>query len=114
MSGDALFDLAPGQAPAYFEEFVMDDGPDGSPDYHFACNICARRLHGGPCPDPAPLDVPGLQLVKCDAEPRHPHGWMVASDAFEPPCMYCASACAHDRIDYLTRCRHWAWRRSRL
>ncbi|MGI8333433.1 hypothetical protein ACRYCC_26070 [Actinomadura scrupuli] len=111
---DALFDLDPGQSPAYLEVFVMDDRPDGNPDCYFACNICERRLDDGPCPDHAPLNVPGLQLVECDAQPRHPHVWMVASEAYDPPCMYCAYELQQGRIDELTRCRHWGWRRSRL
>lgn len=99
---------------AYFETIVCTDKSDGSADWHYICNLCSRRLDDGPCPDHAPTDIPGLRLVECDAEPRHPSVWFVDGDYYEPPCMYCISADQAKRIDYFQRCRHWAWRRTRL
>lgn len=99
---------------AYFETLVLGETPDGELDCYFACNICDRRLDDGPCPDHAPLNVPGLQLADCYAEPRHPRTWALAGDNYGIPCMYCAYDALDERVQYLERCRHWAWRRTKL
>jgi hypothetical protein len=52
-------------APAYREIFVsvVEDEETGAETevYAFRCNICDRTLTDGPCPDHAPLNVPGLR-----------------------------------------------------
>lgn len=98
----------------YKELFVMEPTEDGSPDCYFVCNVCERSVDDGPCPDHAPLNVPGLQLVECDASPRHPHVWMVDSEAYGPPCMSCLYDAQKEKLDYLQRCRHTWVRRTRL
>jgi len=102
----------------YLETFGcrFDDGEgcdhDGYCDWGWACGTCGRPVDDGPCPDHAPLDVPGLMLTECTtAEPRHPRTWVLASDSYGAPCMYCAydavssahAGCAHSH--------HWPWRR---
>jgi hypothetical protein len=104
----------PDTATAYYETLVMDEDPQGDTICYFACNICERRLDDGPCPDHAPLDVPGLQLAECDAKRRHACTWVLAGDNYGVPCMYCAYDTLNERLKYLDRCRHWGWRRTRL
>lgn len=99
--------------PAYFETLIMGDGPDGRLDCYFACNLCDRRLDDGPCPQHAPLNVPGLQLADCTAEPRHARTWVLDGDTYGAPCMYCAYDAMNERVKYLERCRHRGWRRTR-
>lgn len=86
---------------------------DGDCSWGFACGTCGRSVDGGPCPDHAPLDVPGLLLAECDAQPRHPHTFFLATDAYPPPCMYCsyeALLAAHDPCEHS---HHGPWRRWR-
>lgn len=110
---ESLFDL-PATAHPYLETFTCGMTDTGELDYYFACNVCERRVDDGPCADHAPLNVPGLQLADCDTEPRHPHTFFHASDAYPPPCMYCVSQSQQEQIDRLTACRHWPWRRWKL
>lgn len=101
----------------YLETFGchLDDGEDhnhpGDCDWGYACGTCGCPVDDGPCPDHAPLDIPGLMLADCGAVPRHPRTWLIANDAgYGAPCMYCAydaesaahAPCAHSH--------HWPWR----
>lgn len=58
-------------------------------DWGWLCSHCDRRVDDQPCPEHAPVAVPGLRLVECQAEPRH---WLFA----------------HDRDDYGHGCP-WCW-----
>lgn len=102
----------------YQELFTVGDMPDGdgSPDCYFVCNICDRRVDDAPCPDHAPINVPGLFLVPCDATPRHVRVWILDFDTrdYGVPCMYCAHEAMQERVEWLERCRHWPWRRWKL
>lgn len=111
MSGTAT------ETPAYIESFgchlETEDGCDhpGDCEPQFYCGTCRRPVSEGPCPDHAPLDVPGLDLAPCSAEPRHPRTWFLAADGYPPPCMYCsydALQAAHRGCEHS---RHRAWRR---
>lgn len=97
---------------AYLELFILDhENDEGGPDAYFICNICGRGVDNEPCPDHAPLHVPGLQLVECDATPRHPRTWTLASEAYPPTCMSCLYADlqkAHAGCDHT---HHGRWRR---
>jgi hypothetical protein len=103
----------------YLEVFgcygATEDGCEHEGDcaWGFSCGTCGRLVDDGPCPDHAPLSVPGLVLAECDAVPRHPHTFLFASDAYPPPCMYCsydALQAAHAPCEHS---RHGAWRRWR-
>jgi hypothetical protein len=96
----------------YFETLINSGIGDES-DWHFSCNQCGRRLDDEPCPDHAPVDVPGLRRVVCD-KAGHPRMWFLDGDYYDPPCMYCVSAGQAERIAHYERCRHWAWRRMRI
>ena len=103
----------------YLESFgclhETEDGCEhaGNCTLGFRCGTCGRPVDDGPCPDHAPLNVPGLVLADCDAVPRHPHTFFLASDGYPPPCMYCSyealraahAPCAHSH--------HGPWRRWR-
>lgn len=104
------------QTEPYKELFVFDypDGDDDSPKAYFICNVCGVTVDDAPCTEHAPLNTPGLILVECDATPRHSRTWVLDSEGFTPPCMYCMYDGLQERVDYLERCRHWPWRRSRL
>jgi hypothetical protein len=80
-------------------------------DYTFFCNICGADAGDAPCPDHAPLDVPGLVLVECDATPQHPRSWVLAGDAYPPPCHWCAYQDLADAHAPCRHARHGAWRR---
>lgn len=107
----------------YLEEFWCWVTPPGEEDHEhdwsrecdwgWRCNLCGRRTDGGPCPDHAPLHVPGLRLVGCTAEPRH---WLFGVDAedYGMPCWWCAADELQDKVNELTVCRHWAWRSWRI
>lgn len=88
---------------------------DGYCDWGWACGTCARWLSDGPCPDHAPLDVPGLELAECTSESRHPRTWFPATDSgYPPPCMYCCHnnlSKAHEGCEHS---HHRRWRRSWL
>ena len=98
----------------YREVLVMDDEhPSGR--VGFVCAICRRELDSRPCPDHAPVDVPGLTLVDCQATPRH-WLWVLASDGndYGLPCWRCeverSSKAGYEQAQ--RRARHWArrWR----
>jgi hypothetical protein len=95
----------------YKELFVTDAG-GGLCGY--ICNQCGRNVDHEPCPEHAPVEVPGLQMVHCDARPRHRRMWVLDFEGIESSCPYCQLNQRDERIAYLERCRHWSWRRSRL
>lgn len=87
---------------------------DGDHDWGWACGTCRRDLADGPCPEHAPVDVPGLMVTDCTAEPRHARTWVLASDGYGAPCMYCAydaESAAHEGCEHS---HHHRWRRSRI
>jgi hypothetical protein len=78
--------------------------------YGFTCGTCGRPVDDGPCPDHAPLNVPGLVLAECDATPRHPHTFFFASEAYPPPCMYCSYDALRREHAPCRHSHHGAWR----
>lgn len=104
----------PDAAPAYREVFVVDDDDTGQEDvYEFRCQPCGRNVDDEPCPDHAPLDVPGLRQVGC-GEPGH-RTWTVDRDDYGLPCPWCAwreadqrAADLRVRVDW-----HGRWRGTR-
>ncbi len=88
-----------------------DHDHPGDCQWGFACGICGRNVDGEPCPEHAPHDIPGLTLADCDAVPRHPRTWFLASDSDGPPCMYCSYAALAARHDGCEHSHHGAWRR---
>ena len=105
---------------AYLETFgchlETEDDHDhpGDCEWGFACSACGRRVDDEPCPDHAPADVPGLQLADCDAQPRHPRTWFLATDSYPPPCMYCSCAALQAAHQGCEHSHHRAWRRWKL
>jgi hypothetical protein len=102
------------QAEPYFETLAMDDEhPSGK--VGFVCATCRREVDNQPCRDHAPVEVPGLELVECDATPRH-WSWVLASDAngYGIPCWQCEvgreSKARYE--DAEQRAKHWTrrWR----
>ena len=102
---------------AYLEAFgcrlETEDDHDhpGDCDWGYSCSQCGRRVDDGPCPDHAPVEVPGLMLADCDAEPRHALTWFLATDGYPPPCMYCAYAAMQEAHRGCEHSHHRAWRR---
>lgn len=90
----------------YHETLVCDDDRTW-----FGCNRCGRDVTDTPCPDHAPLDVPGLVRAQCEAEPPHGPFFVLASDRYDPPCPTCQYTALRDQLDETKRCRHWPWRR---
>jgi hypothetical protein len=78
--------------------------------FGFTCGTCGRAVDDAPCPDHAPLEVPGLVLAECDATPRHPHTFLHASEAYPPPCMYCAYDALRAEHAPCEHSHHGAWR----
>jgi hypothetical protein len=103
----------------YLEVFgcygAAEDGCEHEGDcaWGFSCGTCGRLVDSGPCPDHAPLDVPGLVLAECTATPRHPHTFFFASDGYPPPCMYCACDALRAAHAPCEHSRHGPWRRWR-
>jgi len=98
----------------YFETFAMDeDHPTGG--VGFICSTCRRDVSTDPCPDHAPVEVPGLALVECEKTPRH-WAWVLASDAngYGIPCWQCITEedSAQRRAAEDARHGHWSrrWR----
>lgn len=112
-------------AIAYRELFrcFVPNGPGEDPDDHehdraidcdwgWACNQCTQRVDNAPCSTHAPTNLPGLVAVECIAEQRH-YLFVYDNDGYGAGCPSCYAAELRERIDELTRCRHWAWRRWR-
>lgn len=103
---------------AYRETFVsvVEDEETGAETqvYAFHCNICDRDLTDGPCPDHAPLNVPGLRPFDCEHQPPH-LGWVVDADDYGAPCPWCQLDDAQARITDLEVKRDWhgRWRGTR-
>jgi hypothetical protein len=99
---------------AYREVFVSVEEGTGAEVYAFRCNICDRTLTDGPCPDHAPLDVPGLRPVGCWQQPPH-LGWVVDAEDYGAPCPWCERDDCAGRVADLevARDRHGRWRGSR-
>lgn len=73
------------------------------------CNGCGRDVSGKPCPEHAPAEVPGLQMIRCEA--GHGPTWVVDDDGYEPSCPWCVIA---DEVKAHEGCEHAAhgrWRR---
>jgi hypothetical protein len=103
---------------AYREVFISveEDEETGAETevYAFRCNICDRDLTDGPCPDHAPLNVPGLRPVECDHSPAH-LGWVVDAEDYGVPCPWCERDDSAARVAELeiARDRHGRWRGTR-
>lgn len=105
--------------PPYLELFgclraTTDDGCDcDQHDWGFSCNLCGQPITDrAGCPRHAPMEIPGLQRIECDA--GHPVTFVHASEGYPAPCMYCAwdaeakahSGCRHSH--------HHKWRSWKL
>lgn len=97
---------------AYRELFVWDDE---HPNHHvgFLCSICGQPVDDRPCPDHAPVNVPGLRLVECSTEPRH-WLWVLDCEDYGAPCYRCELNDLYERQRQAEACRHWPWRRWKL
>lgn len=84
------------------------DDSGGHP--RFYCGMCGTDQL--PCADHAPRDIPGLRRVECTAD--HDPLWALDRDDYGHGCPLCWVAQQRQRIDELTRCRHWPWRRWRI
>lgn len=88
-------------------------------DWGWVCNAdgCLTRTDEHPCPDHAPLTVPGLRRVECDANPVHVL-FAVDRDDYGHGCPACWADQNRDQLYDLMvathKHRHWAWRRWRL
>lgn len=109
---------------AYVETFgcrwetAEGDDHDGDHEWGFSCGTCRRWLGVGrsPCPDHAPMDIPGLQRAECSAPPgTHPVTFFYANDGgYGAPCMYCAfDAISKDHAG-CEHSHHGAWRSWRV
>lgn len=96
---------------------------DWDHDYHptcewgWCCNLCGVRTDDRPCPDHAPLAIPGLRLVECQTDP--PHILLaVDRDDYGHGCPACWANQNRDELHALKvathRYRHGAWRRWQL
>lgn len=93
----------------YRESFVMEDEhPNGLAG--FVCNIDGRPVDDGPCPDHAPMSVPGLRVADCTATPAHPPVFHHLRDDYGVPCLYCVIAEHAEQERVAQQCRHWGWR----
>lgn len=91
---------------AYFELFDIDA-------CMFRCILCGRS--DLPCPEHAPVSFPGLRLAECyRPEADHPRLFVYDADDYGVPCYLCLYEQQRERVDELTRCRHWPWRRWRI
>lgn len=93
---------------AYFETLVFFEDERAG----FACNQCARDVSETPCPDHAPLAVPGLHQAECEADPPHVvYGLDGDHCGYGMPCPLCMVAEYVERERQARWCRHWGWRR---
>lgn len=112
---------------AYREDFVCwasnsgDDYPYGDDhpgdvdcDWGWVCNQdgCYNRADTDPCSDHAPVAVPGLRLVECQASPRH---WLFAHDRddYGHSCPWCEADRLWATLSTVSFCTHrpwWRWR----
>jgi len=84
---------------------------EGDCTFGFRCGTCGRGVDDGPCPDHAPLDVPGLALAECTAEPGHPRAWFLAGDAiYPPPCPFCQYEALRAEHAPCEHSHHGPWR----
>jgi hypothetical protein len=80
-------------------------------DYIRRCSACRADVSETPCPEHAPLHVPGLRLIECAAEPGHGRTWVLDDDGYEPPCPWCVMdklIKAHEGCEHAG---HGRWRR---
>lgn len=86
-------------------------------DWGWGCNVCGVRTDDTPCPVHAPLSVPGLRLVECNADPKH-FLLAVDRDDYGHGCPGCWANQNRDELYALKvathRHRHGPWRRWRL
>lgn len=85
---------------------------EGDCRWGFSCGTCGVPVDDAPCPAHAPLEIPGLALVACDAVPRH-YSWVLAHDGYEGPCWRCvhekqqAREQEQERVTHSSRHRAW-------
>lgn len=98
----------------YVTLFVRDDPLDM---FVWCCNVCGLDLRDGVCELHTPKEIPGLELIPCDATPRHQRMWIVESDTFIPdyyPCPDCMWTETQKALDAAVHAQHGGWRRWRL
>lgn len=98
----------------YQQQFVIHDTGDDRIDCGWVCNICYTPVDETPCPDHAPVHVPGLELVPCTASPRHPFMWLHACEDLGyggPECAFCELTAAQQAHAGCEHARHPAWGR---
>jgi hypothetical protein len=84
---------------------------DGDCDWIRRCNVCNADVSEAACPDHAPLNVPGLRLIGCDATPPHSRTWVLDDDCYEPPCPWCLADQAMEAHEGCEHAGHGRWRR---
>lgn len=99
-----------------YKELLIVDYPDdtnGYPDVYYICNTCGTKVDDAPCAEHAPLNVPGLVLVDCDATPRH-YMWTVDSEGYPSGCVACGWREIYDKHSTCEHSHHGPWRRWRI
>lgn len=94
-----------GPADAYCEWFDYDE-------CDFFCNQCFRPLsgHNTPCPEHAPVNIPGLQVTECGQPEEHPRSFVYADNGgYGAPCMYCVHASMKEAHEGCEHARHLFW-----
>lgn len=93
------------------DEFGWKHDHDVTDDcqWGYRCSQC--RTEDLPCAEHAPTEFPGLRLAECLADPPHPRAWLYATDAYPPPCMYCAYHAIEAAHRGCEHSHHRAWRR---
>lgn len=98
----------------YVSLFLYDDEQQM---YFWRCNVCGTDVSQEPCEAHAPNEVPGFDLIPCDATPRHERMWVAESDTFRGdlnPCLHCLYEDNQAEIARLRHEAHGAWRSWRV
>jgi hypothetical protein len=99
-------------------ERLTEDGWEHDHDPRLDCQWGYRCSQCGtedlPCAEHAPTEFPGLRLAECAADPPHARAWLYATDAYPPPCMYCAYHAISGAHRGCEHSHHRAWRRWRI
>lgn len=123
---DALFEFGNADVPAICERClrsaeicvctgpyleILADGDQRENEIYFVCATCDTDVTWQPCPEHAPVDVPGLVLAECDAAEPHARTWVLAREnGYGTPCPWCLLADARAAHDGCEHALHGRWR----
>lgn len=93
---------------------MLADGDQRENSVFFVCNQCDADVTEAPCPEHAPIDIPGLRIAECRASVPHQRTWVLDREDYGAMCPWCLAKEAGERHEGCEHAAHGRWRSWRV